>query len=80
MIRDFQHKDGFSVDDTVRKVIFKEKSCPTGVPKIPKKSQKIPKNPTFFAWCPCCGAGFSSDSDRWGTEICLHCGQKLDWS
>lgn len=53
MIRDFIHvDDGFSVDDTVRKVIVKQDDCPTSVPKIPLLSQKIPKNPSFYAGVP----------------------------
>lgn len=49
MIRDFIHvDDGFSVDDTVRKVIVKQDDCPTSVPKIPLLSQKSQKIPFFM--------------------------------
>lgn len=81
MIRDFIHDKGdISVDDKVRKVIVPYDYCPTSVPKNPKKSQNGPKKSHFSVWCPSCGAAFFEDSSRWGSEICGHCGQKLDWS
>lgn len=33
-----------------------------------------------FVWCQNCGGVYCKNDGRWGSELCVYCGRKLDWS